>query len=338
MSIGKKYFIRYYTIIEIMVAMSIFVIMMTIMMQFFNSAQKVWNAASKRNMMYADARVAMNVMTREIQSMLYKNDNDGTGIYPFWHQWTDIDDYYLDGVKRPTALKDYFLDNNDLPAQVNGSNPGNPYLTALNFIATTDLKAVDEGSDICEIRYKFIPVYYETASPTSINSVKGGKLVRSCMEEYISSGTLNSSSKYDFNQYPYQSFIAPINRVLNVFNDTVADDFETIITGVYSLRFSCYTWGTGLLLLNPMSIGGRTPNNTLTSTYGYNLVTGTPKPVAIRIDMKLMDPKDLKKLAYNIYVAENGSTSSEKKDAKKQTKNVKQKMRTFSKVIYLGNQ
>ena len=337
MSIVKKHFIRYYTIIEVMVAMSIFVIMMTIMMQFFNSAQKVWNASSKRNMMYADARVAMNVMSREIQSMLYDNEVD-TGTYPFWHQWMDIDDYYLGGVKRPVALKAYFLDNKDLPEQVGGTNDKNPYLTALNFIATTDLKGIDEGSDICEIRYKFIPVYYETASPTSVNDVKGGKLVRSCMEEYTSSNPLVSNTRYDFASYPYKSFNDPTARV-DLFNtgtfNAVNNNFATIITGVYSLRFSCYTWGTGLLLLNPMSYGGRDPNDTLTSSYGYNLVTGTPAPVAIRIDMKLMDPKDLKKLAYNIYAAVNGS-SSEKKDAKKQIKILKQKLRTFSKVIYLG--
>ena len=84
MSINRKNIIRNYTIVEVMVAMGIFLIMMTIMMQFFTSAQKVWNASAKRNMIYADARVAMNLMTREIQCMLYDNDDtDGSDIYPF---------------------------------------------------------------------------------------------------------------------------------------------------------------------------------------------------------------------------------------------------------------
>ena len=89
MLVRKKHIIRHYTIVEVMVAMGIFLVMMTIMMQFFTSAQKVWNLASKKNMMYADARVAMNLMTRELQSMLYDNEVD-TGTYPFWHEWQDI--------------------------------------------------------------------------------------------------------------------------------------------------------------------------------------------------------------------------------------------------------
>ena len=68
MSIRKKHITWRYTLIEVMMAMGIFLIMMTIMMQFFTSAQEVWNNSSKRNMIYADARVAMNLMTREIQS------------------------------------------------------------------------------------------------------------------------------------------------------------------------------------------------------------------------------------------------------------------------------
>ena len=340
MLIGKKHIIRYYTIVEVMVAMGIFIVMMTIMMQFFTSAQKVWNASSKRNILYADARVAMNVMTREIQSMVYDNDTGGT--YPFWHQWIDITDCVVDydeGINPsnasyteqvPDELKQYFIDNNDLSEQENGSNDGNPYLTSLNFISATDLKKDDDSSDICEIRYRFVPVYFTSSTPSSFSDVKGGKLVRSCMEEGL------SGTKYDFSAYPYPT----ANRVNEVVNDTVPEDFPTVITGVYSMRFSCYSWGTGLSPLEPMSTGGKNYKDEDTgSTYSYDLITGTPKPVAIRIDMKLMDPNDLRKLAFYIFVAgDSSSSTSDKKEANEQIKNLKQKLRTFSKVIYLGNE
>jgi len=322
MSIRRKGIIHHYTIVEVMMAMGIFLVMMTIMMQFFTSAQKVWNLASKKNMMYADARVSMNLMTRELQSMLYDNDSDGTGIYPFWYQWTDMN------VDTGAAT----------PELSTADNYNVSYLTALNFISTTDLKSVDEGSDVCEIRYKFIPVYFDT-TPTRTNA-KGGKLQRCCTAEYYdNSGTATltpsgTTDDYNFAANPYPTS----NRVNAIWKpNTTALDFQTVITGVYALRFTCFAWSStsGLASLDALDASGATQGPGTIS--GYDLITGTPKPVAVRIDMKLMAPKDLKKLAYYIHVAnDTGSSTSEKNDAEKQIKILKQTMRTFSKVIYLG--
>ena len=333
MSIRGKNIIRHYTIVEVMVAMGIFLVMMTIMMQFFTSAQKVWNLASKKNMLYADARVAMNLMTRELQSVLYDSDTDSSNIYPFWYEWTTIG---ADGKNR-SEIDEYFVDNKDLPE--NGST-GVPYLTQLNFISTTDLKPVDEGSDVCEIRYKFIPVYFDATTPTSFNDVKGGKLQRCCTAEYYdNSGTATQTPSGEFQDYnfaanPYD--ITNTNRVVDIWTaNSTALGFQTVITGVYSLRFTCFAWNGSLTSLDAMDTSGSLKGvGTIT---GYNLITGTPKPVAVRIDMKLMDPKDLRKLAYYIYVANHtGFSASEVKEAEKQIRVLKQAMRTFSKVIYLG--
>jgi type II secretory pathway pseudopilin PulG len=347
MSIRKKHIVHHYTIVEVMVAMGIFLVMMTIMMQFFTSAQKVWNAASKRNMMYADARVAMNVMTREIQSMLYNNDEDDlpSSIYPFWLEWTDID-VNIDvgnGEVRPQRIRDYFINNNDLLKHSVAPNSNYPYLTALNFISTTDLKPVDQGSDVCEIRYRFIPVYFKDGD--SISNVRGGKLQRSCVAEYYdnSGATLTSTGAagdYNFVDWNYKGPLPASpddERILKVWSNPApaAGPFQTVIRGVYSLRFTCYFWNTtsgALAVLEPMdrtSTGQNPAGDAIgppsTSPLTYNLAMGTPVPVAIRIDMKLMNPKDLKKLAVAI-----------NEDNNKQIKNLKQKMRTFSKVIYLG--
>ncbi|MDD5599631.1 MAG: hypothetical protein PHV82_16925 [Victivallaceae bacterium] len=326
MSIRKKHMTRHYTLVEVMMAMGIFLIMMTIMMQFFTSAQEIWNNSSKRNMLYADARVSMNLMTREIQSMLYRNDDtDGSGIYPFWYEWTDLD-ASLGGETVPTEVKTYFKDNDELPEKTSGDS----YLTALNFISATDLKPIEKGSDVCEIRYRFIPVYCN-GTPNSINDIKGGKLQRSCIAEYKADGTLTDTTAYNFAEcyyrginpgtgtsgdpgYPYDK------RVLNIWN---ASDFDTVINGVYSLNFTCYRWNSGLASYEPMDQDEHNVEGG--SITGYNLATGTPYPVAIRIDMKLLDPKDLKKLVFAIC---QGDT--------KQVNILKQKIRTFSKVIYLG--
>ncbi|MDD5699479.1 MAG: hypothetical protein PHH77_12770 [Victivallaceae bacterium] len=346
MTIRRKYRIRHYTLVEVMVAMGIFLIMMTIMMQFFTSAQGLWSLSSKKNMLYSDARVAMNLMTREIRSMLYCNDETGgSGIYPFWYEWISWGSANADlpsGANRPDALKNHFLANYDLSG---AGSTGNPYLTALNFIANTDLKpVVDRGADVCEIRYKFVPVYFD-GHGYGLNNVRGGYLQRNCTGEYYdNSGTGTINSYYNFITYYYRTGSeaaglgsAYQNRVDTIWGNGSADltcgPFKTVIDGVYSLRFTCYRWdGTSLVALDPMNriAPGQNPegNPIAITTPGclisYDTATGTPVPVAIRIDMKLMDPEDLKKLAVAIVKPDTG-----------QIKILKQKMRTFSKVIYL---
>ncbi|MDD5697122.1 MAG: hypothetical protein PHH77_00765 [Victivallaceae bacterium] len=347
MTLRRKYSILRYTLVEVMVAMGIFLILMTIMMQFFTSAQGLWSLSSKRNQLYADARVAMNLMTKELQTMLYRNDTtDGSGIYPFWYEWTDdIDsdfDLGLSSGIRPPVIKTHFAANNDLP--VNGSTP---YLTALNFIAATDLPPVDaKGSNTCEIRYIFIPIYFD-GSGFGLNNVRGGYLKRSCIGEYYDSTTLTndqypSNTPYNFYTYYYRGIYtalsSPYNiRVVNIWSNNSTDDltyFSTVINGVYSLRFTCYRWddSSGLIELDPMNrtAPGKKPDGSggtsdITTYPAYDTAMGTPVPVAIRIDMKLMAPEDLKKLALAIYKSDTD-----------QIRVLKQKMRTFSKVIYLG--
>lgn len=328
MSIGKKHITGHYTLVEVMMAMGIFLIMMTIMMQFFTSAQEVWNNSSKRNMLYADARVAMNLVTREIQSMLYNNDDDGvSGIYPFWYEWTELDASLGSGEAVPTTIRTYFEDNDELPEKTDSTS----YLTALNFISTTDLKPVEQGSDVCEIRYRFIPVY-SAGTPNSINDIRGGKFERSCTAEYSGNPpTLTSAALYNFAANPYVATSPTATRVTSIWSNTNPPSissaaFETVINGVYSMNFTCYVWNSGLASYYPMNTTGVDMNNNNTySNYHYGLGTGTPLPIAIRIDMKLMDPKDLKKLAWAIY-----------QNDTKEIDDLKPKIRTFSKVIYVG--
>ncbi|MDD5728560.1 MAG: hypothetical protein PHV59_08360 [Victivallales bacterium] len=337
MSGNRKKFTRYYTIVEVMVAMGIFLIMMTIMMQFFSSAQTVWNTSAQRNILYADARVAMNLMTREIQSIMYYNDGlDTTGsIYPFWFEWTEVNS---DGHDR-SDLTDYLKEE-----LFTKPTAGTPYLTALNFIANTDLKPCDKGSDICEIRYKFVPVYY--SSPQKTSDIHGGQLRRSCTAEYDADGNVTSDTLYNFESNPYD--ISNPDRIVDIWNDTVpsSDSFHTVIDGVYSLTFTCYHWSTSSSNFIPLAAmekdnGYDADGNTIDGSHPlssifYDRITGTPCPLAVRIDMKLMPPEDLKRLALNIYISQHGSTSRIKAEANKQIPILKQKIRTFSKVIFLG--
>lgn len=77
-----------FTLIELVVSMSIFAIMMLVMINIFSSAQKAWSAAAARTEMFENARIALDIMAGDFQNAYYQN-----GVTPFWH-WepTDITD------------------------------------------------------------------------------------------------------------------------------------------------------------------------------------------------------------------------------------------------------
>lgn len=68
----------YFTLIELLVAMAVFSLIMVTLMGFFNSAQKVFSNFRKKTTMYADADVALGLVERDLQSMLYGDE------FPFY--------------------------------------------------------------------------------------------------------------------------------------------------------------------------------------------------------------------------------------------------------------
>ncbi|MBQ7207165.1 MAG: prepilin-type N-terminal cleavage/methylation domain-containing protein [Lentisphaeria bacterium] len=60
-----------FTLVEILVAMAVFSILLTLMVQFFASARTLWTANEKRTSVYADASIAMNLMSALLQTTFY---------------------------------------------------------------------------------------------------------------------------------------------------------------------------------------------------------------------------------------------------------------------------
>lgn len=63
---GKRF-----TLVELLVAMAVFSILLVLMMQFFSGSQKMWVGMEQKNNLYADARVAMDLMSTLLQSTYY---------------------------------------------------------------------------------------------------------------------------------------------------------------------------------------------------------------------------------------------------------------------------
>ena len=77
-TVMKKTFKQKFTLMELLVSMAIFAILLVLMMQFFSGAQKVWTSAEQKSYMYADARVAMDMI-----ATLLQNTYNSDGGVPF---------------------------------------------------------------------------------------------------------------------------------------------------------------------------------------------------------------------------------------------------------------
>ncbi len=73
--------IRNFTLVELLVAMAVFSLLVMLMLQFFTGAQKLWTSTEQRNDLYANARVAMDLMSTLIQNTYYSSSG-GYGM-PF---------------------------------------------------------------------------------------------------------------------------------------------------------------------------------------------------------------------------------------------------------------
>ena len=73
----KRYKKQRFTLAEILVAMVVFSILLVLMMQFFSGARTLWIANEKRSSLYADATIAMDLMSMLLQTTFY-NQEGGT--------------------------------------------------------------------------------------------------------------------------------------------------------------------------------------------------------------------------------------------------------------------
>jgi type II secretory pathway pseudopilin PulG len=358
-----------FTLIELLMAMSIFLILSVIMMRFFNSAQQIWSKTSQRNAVYSDARIALDLMARELQTAMFYNETlpvaDAVrSIYPFWHQKIGI---------------------------LNNAYYTNSEQTQLNFIAATDLKPDGAESNICEVRYGFVPVgeylnsnnlkedvsdasakydpYYDVGDPNNFqpspyvpntaqkNNWVGrweGWLIRSCTADKIKTAgsgyVLNTSTAllpntrtgWNFIDFPLKRFDGTIvgnepgptpprsYRVEEIYKDASSNRWQRIIPGVYSLKFTCYgldSSGSTVKIPALKDDGTLGSGNAMYTAVNTNLWLGTPFPVAVKIDLELFAQADW--FQWKAAIANNDTAKAEKIK--------RNKLRIFSKTVFLNN-
>ena len=71
----------YFTALELLAAMTVFIILLLATSMFFTASQKAWIKSSDNSMTFENVRIAMELMTRELQSIYYRENK-----IPFWHK------------------------------------------------------------------------------------------------------------------------------------------------------------------------------------------------------------------------------------------------------------
>jgi hypothetical protein len=212
-----------------MMAMAIFSLLALSMMRFFSASQQIYSSVTQRNNLYADARIALDMMNRELQAAKYNNSiTPAEGIYPFWFEkMKNADSPNENSLTCPATYynTDFYSNQGDPLAPL---IPWQFELTQLNFIASTDMRPDTAESDVCELRYTFVPagMYMEADTGKLITVLNGtdldgidktmvlnnrpkvireGWLVRCCTPDkynnYVTA-TPGANPKWNFDSYP----------------------------------------------------------------------------------------------------------------------------------------
>ena len=123
MKIKKKHF----TVVELIISMTVFSLILVITTQLFSVIQRSWIKFGSDTMVFENASLALELMTRDIQCIYY-NDS----LIPFWHKSQS--------------------DSNEFSNQ------------SLNFIARTNFQQEGATTNLSEIKYQ---LYYTSDTKDS---------------------------------------------------------------------------------------------------------------------------------------------------------------------------
>ncbi len=197
-----------FTLIELIAAMGVFSILMLIMLTFFDGAQKAWTNCINRSQIYENARVAFDLITRDLQCAYYEYEK-----IPFWHK----------------GFTTYSGSDSIYDQQL------------LAFTSVTSILPNDNcKSKICEVKYQLY-----NYDGTNGDAKKEGWLMRSVTGDAPYSGTTpNSRWNYYISTTPWAGgIVGKTGSIYSADGTSSGDgtnDFQKVIPYVTYLDFKCY--------------------------------------------------------------------------------------------------
>lgn len=292
-----------FTLVELLVSMGVFTLLMFVLIRFFDSAQKAWTLSSQRNMVYENARIALDLITRDLQCALYNDENSVKGIYPFWHENTN----------------------------------------KINFITATSIKSSNATSKICEVKYARSDgtLYRDDINGNGL--IGAGWLVRSVTGDDSVDGIdpndkTDVDNRYNFHLFPRSD--GDTKRAYRIWKGItdganpssgktteLTSGFQEVVPYVVSITFTCYNKAGQ----DMVSAGD----------YSYSSLTTAPVtyfPYSVKVDLTLLD-----KISWDKWVELDSHPDADPSDDSTHAWGSgtledfrKQNERTFSKTIFLG--
>ncbi len=331
----KKQIISNFTLAELVVSMGIFTILMLILVQFTDAAQKIWTNTGTKVTMYEDARVALDLISRDLQGVLYNDEISSKGIYPFWHEAPDRinfiastnvgdeDDAPADKpVPKIREIK-YARTNSTLTKGCDPINSGNNLLPGLLVRAVTG----DNAEGKCNFSY----------IPKNITA-GGNRRVYHIFKAY--QGSTSS---------PYAPSPADYSGTIENVPSTKGNGFDRVIPYVVALKFTCFHYmdptpgapNSGdeyLVNMLDKDENGIECDGTANVDYDYVYdgsitANSTPLPYSVQIELTLLDKNSWEKwltLGGNIDDPDGADTPVAKQFRENN-------QRTFSKLVFIGD-
>ncbi len=318
---GKKTNLRTlspFTLIELLAAMGVFSLIMLVLISFFSAAQQAWTSSNARADVYENARVALDLMSRDIQCIYYVEK-----MTPFWHG------AYADAGWDKNR-------NHDVLAFVT---------------STSSLPNAYCESKLCEVKYQL------ACATDHSDTDYDGWLRRSITGDRTDSDTENKkwnfygnfavgrTSSNDGSGYPDKSFTMDGSAAETTLDSSM--QWDRVIPNVISLNFNCYQKdGQDMEALDYQYDSNGDGAFEVGTRKGKSVDPGdpypTPLPYYIRISLTLMDSVSWKKWSSidpTPYDATTPLTADEKgtnesEDAWQFRKN---NQRTFTKTVFIGD-
>jgi type II secretory pathway pseudopilin PulG len=305
----------FFTLLELIISLGVLSLILVISMQFLSTSQQIWKFANNKQNSSMNARIALNMISRDLQSVYYGDDSS---YAPFWHCYP----------QKKTAWKEY---RNEL----------------LAFVGTTSVPPNDVcTSDLYEIKYQ--NYYYDGTSKT--DKELNGWLRRSITGNMSTKG---ENRKWNFFSN-YSVSYGNKNSAFTA-NSNSSDSYQKLIPYVTNLSFTCYDKNGDIIPAQVPSNNTSSQYNleedtklNLDGVWTNELnVPYFAPPYSINITLSLMDKESWNKWISMISKADRKNLNPYIEDINNENKNAMNQtaayrfriknQRIFSSTVFIGN-
>ncbi|HCE44482.1 MAG TPA: hypothetical protein DET40_13115 [Lentisphaeria bacterium] len=285
-----------FTLVELIAAMGVFSLIMLMVMTMFLSVQTIWKKSSQESQVFENARIALDLMARDLQCAYYEVNKT-----PFWFKPD------TSGIAAYKVAADIQYKNPALCFISDTLVPPNPYCE----------------SKMCEIKYQLYGTTYDIINANDgwlLRSATGDKKADGSDNLYNAAATPTGTLKfYNF----YKVRVRGGTPAAQVFTlDTGSSDvWEQVIPYVTSMTFECNR-------RDGSAVAGYAPASTTTSYTPTK--TLSPFPFSVRFTLTLLDSDSWNKWRA---MAKAGTATAEPAAA---VTFRQQRERKFSKTVLLG--